>query len=275
VICTVRDIPVHYEEYGEGKPVLFIHGRSVDHRMMVDPFEPIFNEMQGYRRIYLDLPGCGKTPSANWIKNSDNILEILIDFINTVFGGEPFLLVGESFGGYISLGLVHKMGDRIDGVLLLCPQIDPREDAEENLPSRQILYKSEQMDSVNINSDADKYYMDMAVIATPEIFKKWQSIITPALEIADMDFLTNHCNEWYTDDFHNEISKLVFDKPSCILAGRQDHIVGYKVAYELVEKFTRATFSVVDCAGHMLEAERESLFRQLVKDWIERIELYS
>ena len=273
--CLIRNIPVHYEEYGEGKPVLCIHGSHVDHRMMIAPFEPIFNEMRGYRRIYLDLPGTGKTPSANWIKNSDNILKVVIDFINTVIGEESFLLVGESYGGYVSLGLVHKIGDRIDGVLLICPQVDPREDKEENLPKRQILYKSEQMDSVSISSDEDKYYMDMAVIATPQVFKKWQSTITPALQIADMDFLTNHFSEWYSDYFHNVVCKVVFNKSSCILTGRQDHVTGYKVAYELVERFTRATFSVMDCAGHMLQAEREPLFRHLVMDWIERVERYS
>jgi len=273
MICTIRNIPIHYEEYGTGKPILCIHGNFVDHRMMVDPFEPVFNEMQGYRRIYLDLPGCGKTPSANWIKNCDNILEVVIDFINTVIGKENFLLIGGSYGGYVSLGLVHKMRDRIDGVLLLCPQVDPREDG--NLPDRQILYQSEQMDSVNINSDEDKYYMEMAVIATPQIFTKWQNTITPAMQIADMDFLTNHCSEWYSDDFHNAVSKTIFDKPSCILTGRQDHITGYKIAYELVERFPRATFSVLDCAGHMLQAEREPLFRQFVNDWIDRVERYS
>jgi len=52
---------------------------------------------------------------------------------------------------------------------------------------------------------------------------------------------------------------LTFDKPSCILTGRQDHTTGYKLAYELVERFPRATFSILDCAGHRLEVEREWL----------------
>ena len=272
MVCSVRDIPMHYEEYGEGKPVLFIHGSHVDHRMMADPFEPIFNEIKGYRRIYLDLPGTGKTPSANWIKNCDNILEVVIDFINIIIGKENFLLAGCSYGGYISLGLTYKMGDKIDGLLLLCPQLDPRED--EVLPSKQILYKSEKMDLATMNSDTDKFYLDMAVIVTPHTFDKWQTIIVPALQIADMEFLSNR-NEWYSDDFHNAVSKQLFDKPSCILTGRQDNSTGYKIAYEFTERFTRATFAVLDCAGHMLQAEREPLFKQLVKDWVERVEQYS
>ena len=272
MVCSVCDIPVNYVEYGEGKPVLFIHGSHVDHRVMVDSFEPIFNEIQGYRRIYLDLPGTGKTPSAGWIKSSDNTLEVVMEFINTVIGEEGFLLAGQSYGGYISLGLIHKIGDRVDGMLLLCPQLDPQED--ENLPARQIIYKSKQMGSININSNANEYYMDMAVIVTPQTFSKWQSTITPALEAADMEFLSAR-DEWYDDDLHNAVSQVVFDKPSCILTGRQDNITGYKIAYKLVERFTRATFAVADCAGHMMQAEREPLFKMLVKDWFERVERYS
>ena len=75
MICSVHDIPIYYKEYGEGKPVIFIHGWPVDHRMMADLFEPIFTKIQSYRRIYLDLPGMGKTPSVNWIKNSDDMLK--------------------------------------------------------------------------------------------------------------------------------------------------------------------------------------------------------
>jgi len=95
MVCSIRDIPVYYEEYGKGIPVLCIHGWPVDHRMVVDMLEPVFNEMQGYRRIYIDLPGMGQTPSAQWIKSSDNMLEVVVEFIHAVIGEQSFyLLVG-------------------------------------------------------------------------------------------------------------------------------------------------------------------------------------
>ena len=267
MICSIRDIPIYYEEYGEGKPVLCIHGSHIDHRIMVDTLEPVFLHEHGYRRIYIDLPGMGKTPSAQWIKNSDNMLEILIEFINTVIGEENFLLAGSSYGGYLSLGIIHEMNERIDGVLLLCPMVDPSEDEQENLPKRQILSKPKQLDFI----DAGSGYMDMAVIVTQKLYEKWQNIIQPAIGAADMEFLTNHLDMWYSPGFQEAASKVIFEKPSCIITGRQDHLVGYKIAYELVERFPRATFSVLDCAGHFLE--RESLIKEMIKDWINRAEL--
>ena len=76
MVCLIRDIPIYYEEYGEGRPVLCIHGYSVDHHLMTGCLEPVFTQMSGYRRIYLDLPGMGKTPAASWIQNADDMLEI-------------------------------------------------------------------------------------------------------------------------------------------------------------------------------------------------------
>ena len=266
--CLIRDIPVYYEEYGEGKPILCIHGSYVDHRMMAAALEPVFTRGHGYRRIYMDLPGMGKTPSAPWLKSSDNMLELLIEFINTVIGKEHFLLAGSSYGGYLSLGLIHEMNERIDGALLLCPMIDPREDEPENLPKRQIVNQPKQLDFMNESSSA---YMDMAVVVTQKSYEKWQNCIQPAIDSADMEFLTNHLNMWYSSGFQAAIGNVNFDKPSCILTGRQDHLTGYKIAYELLERFPRATFAAMDCAGHFME--RDTLVEQMVKDWIDRVEL--
>ena len=58
--CNVKNVEVNYEVYGEGKPIIIIHGSTVDHRLMTGCMEPIFNNRDGYKRIYLDLPGMGK-----------------------------------------------------------------------------------------------------------------------------------------------------------------------------------------------------------------------
>jgi len=101
----VNDLPIYYEVHGKGKPVLCLHGFTEDHRSMTGCLEPFFQDIEGYRRIYLDMPGMGKTPARDWIKNADMMLDVLKQFIKGVIGDEGFLLVGTSYGGYMSLGL--------------------------------------------------------------------------------------------------------------------------------------------------------------------------
>jgi pimeloyl-ACP methyl ester carboxylesterase len=244
--------------------------------MMRGAFEPIFEQTQGYRRIYLDLPGFGQTPAAPWIHNSDDMLDILCEFVDSIIGQENFLLTGCSYGGYLSLGLIHKMGARIDGVLLLVAMIDSLKttDKPENLSDKQVLWQSEWFTSMKENPDL-KGYMDMAVIATPQMYDKWQSDIQPGLDIADKNFISNHSIMDYSLSLEEALRKVAFDKPSCILAGRQDDIIDccYVTAYGLAGRFSRATFATLDCAGHILHLDNESLFQQLAKDWIWRVEL--
>jgi pimeloyl-ACP methyl ester carboxylesterase len=274
MICEVLGIPVYYKKYGEGKPIIFIHGWSVDHRLMNGCFEPVFNQLQGYQRIYLDLPGMGRTPSAMWIKNSDNTLKIIIEFINRIIVDKHFLLAGESYGGYLSMGLIFKLGNMIDGVLLLCPMVDSWETISNSkkLPKKNILFRSKSLESEERNNEL-KAFLDVAVMATPEIFEIFKKDIFTGINIHDKEFLLNYYKGEYNASLEKKIRKVKFDKPACILTGRQDKMVGYSVAYEILDRFPRATFAILDCAGHNLQIENEPMFAQFVKDWIFRIEL--
>jgi pimeloyl-ACP methyl ester carboxylesterase len=123
--CKIKNISLNYEIIGEGKPIVMLHGYYADHRLMTGCMEPIFADKREYKRIYLDLPGMGKSESAEWIRNSDDLLYIIVDFIEKILPKEKFLLVGQSYGGYLSRGIIYKMAGRVDGILLICPVIIP------------------------------------------------------------------------------------------------------------------------------------------------------
>jgi pimeloyl-ACP methyl ester carboxylesterase len=57
-----------------------------------------------------------------------------------------------------------------------------------------------------------------------------------------------------------------------MLTGRQDSSVGYRDAWTILENYPRATFVVLDRAGHGLYIEQEGLFNALVNDWLDRVE---
>jgi pimeloyl-ACP methyl ester carboxylesterase len=57
--CQIKDLPVYYEMSGEGRPIIMLHGWSVDHRHMESTMETLFAQHTGWKRFYLDLPGHG------------------------------------------------------------------------------------------------------------------------------------------------------------------------------------------------------------------------
>ena len=87
---------VYYEEFGEGKPILIIHGLACNIELMKGCIEPIFKKENGYKRIYIDLLGMGKSNNCSLeYASSDKILEMLLSFIKEKIDKE-FLLIGES-----------------------------------------------------------------------------------------------------------------------------------------------------------------------------------
>lgn len=103
--CKLDKITANYKICGEGRPILMLHGYYPDHRLMKGCMEPIFAHRSGWQRIYLDLPGMGKTKGESWIKNSDDILKIVVNFVENVIPNQHFSIVGESYGGYLAQGL--------------------------------------------------------------------------------------------------------------------------------------------------------------------------
>ena len=88
MLANVNGIPVHYAEHGSGTPVLALHGGSVDHREIMGALEPVFADRPGYRRLYPDLPGMGRTPAPETIDSTDAVLELLLGLVDEVIGEE-------------------------------------------------------------------------------------------------------------------------------------------------------------------------------------------
>jgi len=141
--CEVGGVSVYYEIRGEGFPVLMLHGYGIDHNVMVGCMEPLFKSRPGYRRIYIDLPGMGQSKAPEWLTNSDQVLDIVVEFSEKAINGS-FLVAGESYGGYIARGMVNKISSRIDGVLLICP-VMVGERSKRQLPPRTVFVRDEKL----------------------------------------------------------------------------------------------------------------------------------
>ena len=118
---VVRDVPINYVERGEGFPVLLLHGAGVDHREVMGCLDPVFEAPTGHRRIYPDLPGIGRTPAPETIRGADDVLEVLLGFIDGVIGDRPLLVAGHSAGGYYAQAIAGQRPEQVVGLALLCP----------------------------------------------------------------------------------------------------------------------------------------------------------
>ena len=55
-----------------------------------------------------------------------------------------------------------------------------------------------------------------------------------------------------------------------MILGRQDSSVGYKDAWDILDNYSRAIFTVLDRARHNLQIEQQNVFNCLVNEWLIR-----
>ncbi len=267
--CKLENITVYYEIYGDGYPVLMLHGWPVDHRLMKGCMEPIFETRPSYKRIYFDLPGMGKTKGENWIEGTDDYLKIIIEFVENIIPNEHFIIVGESYGCYLARGLIKKKQHLIDGVLFLVPVILPYEE-QRDLPEPVILVKDENLVS-KLSPFVREIFEDVATVINQKVLERGKDEGISGVTIADMVFLEK-VRENHAFSFDVDILDDKFNKPTLFLLGRQDSAVGYRDAWKIIENYPRATFAILDTAGHILQIEQEELFNSLTNDWLNRVE---
>ncbi|MGB2965280.1 MAG: alpha/beta hydrolase [Anaerolineales bacterium] len=265
--CQLSKASIRYESIGEGIPLLVIHGFSCDHHYIQNDLEPLFVERAGWQRIYIDLPGHGQSKWPAWISNEDQILDLLCEFINQVLPEKRFVLVGESWGGAFSLGIINRLGDLVDGLYLTVPYIN-LEGGEESLPEHSVLVENPAfMD--HLQAEDPDWAPDFLVVQDPGFIDRLrEDIYKVAKENEKQDLKWE--NIFYS--LSNDPSKVFFNKPSLILTGRQDSVVGYQKAFELIENFPRGTFAVLDRGGHYLSLEQQNLMHNLVNEWLDRVE---
>ena len=63
-----------------------------------------------------------------------------------------------------------------------------------------------------------------------------------------------------------------FGGPTLMLTARQDHLCGYRDAWDLLDNYPRATFAVLDRAGHFVNIEQDVLCQALMREWLDRVE---
>lgn len=121
--CQLKQSTIHYKQFGEGKPIILLHGGPIDHRHMVKDFEPIFEKRKGWKRIYPDMPGMGGSPRPDWMTNLDQMLDVMLEFIDNVIPNQRFCVGGTSFGGYMAQGIIYRRPKMIDGSILMTPAV--------------------------------------------------------------------------------------------------------------------------------------------------------
>ena len=271
--CDLENATIDYEELGEGRLIVFLHGWTMDRRLEMADYEPIFAKRNGWRRLYFDLPGMGRSVAKTGLRTQDDVLAAVLAFIEARLPGQRFVLAGTSLGAYLARAVAVRLRPRVDGLLLRVPCI-VADTAHRSLPPFQPIVRDDAL--LETLDAAERAALGDVLVQTPgyleALRKKIHGFVAPAMAAAAPLAAEMRADPArYGFSFDLRALEKNFIAPALIVAARQDTTVGYRDAWSILDSYPRATFVALDRADHGWPMETPNLLAALIDDWLERI----
>jgi pimeloyl-ACP methyl ester carboxylesterase len=232
--------------------------------------EPLFADRPRHRRLYPDLPGMGRTPAPETIDRADAVLDTLLGLVDAVIGTERFLVVGHSYGGYLARAIANRRPRQVAGLALPC-SLEGGQGGGDNLPGHVVLHAADDLDlDGTLAPELAAEFRAYLVVQTPQTLRRFQQAVAPGVAVADQAAAERMAARWRLSTAPE--GGPPYASPTLILAGRQDATVGYAGSWRLLEHYPRATFAVLDRAGHALPHEQVRLAGALLGEWLDRVD---
>jgi pimeloyl-ACP methyl ester carboxylesterase len=254
---TVKGTTLHYEESGQGTPIVLLHGFPLDSRVWEKQRSALSDR---FRVITADLRGFGKSASADAFT-----LAALADDAHALLaaiGALPAVLGGLSMGGYVSLEYVKKYPSDLRGLML----IDTK--AEGDTPEGKEA-RNKMIDLVRTKGSAavaeqmmPKMLPPEAIASRPELVRQLRSIMEscPPLTI-------EHALSAMRDRPDHTADLASIAAPTLIVVGDADAITPPKAAQTMHDGIPKSQLVVIKGAGHMTPMEQPEQVNRAIRDF--------
>lgn len=262
-------IQLFFEQYGEGQPVILIHGWPLSHQMWEYQTQKIVDA--GYQVVTYDRRGFGKSSKPYYGYDYDTLAKDLNDLINAL-ELKDVILTGFSMGGgevarYIGTygtdkvakaalissvaPFMLKTSDNPDGV----PE-DTFEGFKKNIKEDRLAFLKEFGDQfVNYKDNKKK-------ISEAQVHFNW-SIAAGASPKATLDCV----DSFGKTDFREDCKR--FDVPTLIVHGDADKVVPIETAGQAAAKIIKdSTYQIIKDAPHGLVFTHTEEFNTIFLDFL-------
>lgn len=249
---------LHYQESGEGMPLIIIHGLfgSADNwRSMAKYFSRF------YRVISVDLRNHGRSPHSdeqNFTVMAEDIHELSKDLRI-----DKMHILGHSLGGKVAMLFAALYPEKVSKLVVV--DIAPRQYFSAHTPLMDAMMALNmsafstrtEVDAALSESIPDKavrQFLLMNLVSEHDHFK-WR-INLKALKANYTELMASVCdNERLT-------------MPSLFVYGEASDYVTEQDRREIATQFTHAEFSCIEKAGHWVQAERPQQFKNVVEEFL-------
>lgn len=265
MITYIKDQEIHYTSHGKGLPLFIIHGFYLDSITMERAIEESGVKVEGFRRIYIDLPGMGLSPRHNLFNNSDIMLDLVCEFIRELIDDHPFIVLGYSYGGYLAQGVAKRFREQIIGEALICPVVIP--ETEKRSPALVFNREIDIEFFETLPKDKQVDLLEEMVVINRRTYERSEADFSRAVALADNEFLTELYKFNYAS-MYIESDQEPHEHRALIILGYQDSVVGYQDMLDRLDNYPNATVTLLTKASHSFFLEHPIQFTQTLNSWL-------
>jgi len=261
----LNGIELHYQEYGDGPPVLLLHGAGGGTQLAW--FQQIPHFSRHHRCIVIDHRGFGSStdPDREGPTRFVDDLEALLDRLNI----ESTALIAQSMGGWTALGFAVRNPSRVSALVMcdcvgdldwpeLHSVIEEHDERTRGIPGLDRAYAEDYPD----REPAMALLMRIRLNAENFPLPEWMSYNLTESR-SNMRYMPTGIRIG-TDDLE------ALTVPTMFLVGDQDRIV-YPEAVRMVhERLPGSEYVEIEGCGHSVYWERPETFNHLVGEFLKR-----
>lgn len=260
---TAGGLKINYHDHGSGFPVLMIHGSGPGVSAWVN-WRLVIPELAKERRVLApDMAGFGFTERVpGMVYSMEKWVQQAIDFIDAL--GLPVVdLVGNSFGGALSLALTIKHPERVRRLVLMGAagvsfEITPALDAVWGYePSFE-----------NMRSIMDVFAYDRGLVNDDLARLRYEASVRPGFHESYSSMFPAPRQRWVDALASDEKAIAAIDKDTLIIHGREDKVIPLENSLRFSQLLSRSQLHVFGRCGHWTQIEHSKRFSQLVSNFL-------
>jgi pimeloyl-ACP methyl ester carboxylesterase len=255
-----NQIKVNYAVYGNGLPVVLIHGFGEDSSIWENQI-PILEK--SFKLIVPDLPGSGKSEQ---LLSENTSIDDYVKVIHAILKNETinsFVIIGHSMGGYISLAYAEKYPDSLMGLGLFHSTAFADSEIKKETRKKAMAFIAENGAQAFLKTSTPGLFFNIEKHQAPI-----NELLSKGIEFANETLISYYHAMLERPERTSVLSNATF--PVLFIAGQ------YDIAVPLADSLKQATlanetwFHVLQNAGHMGMIEETEKANEILECFLEK-----
>ena len=250
--AIVNGVRIRYLDYGRGPSILFIHGLGGN----IESWIGVLNRMpQRYRLVALDLRGFGSSQRPSSIAGIEEFaddVEGLADYL----GLGRLMIVGFSMGGIVGLEAYRRLGEIIEGLVLVS--------------TLHVLPEAMMQISSLLLEKGTRAWEDIVPRLLYRLRKP--SIVSELVRVMsrnDPMYLAGIIEELKGVNYESLLERV--DREALTIVGDRDEITPPREVSKLASKLSKGRLVIIRDAGHLLPLEAPQELATAISEFASKI----